>query len=152
MKDFLKITLAVIVGCLILGIVKSLLLFGFLGTVSLFGSQEPAMPSSAILRIDLSTVQIAEQTEETNILTAISGSQTHTIGILDAVRAIDAAAADPAIKYIYLKPDMVTGGMAEIEELRKALSAGCGALHRRKSRPYAAGYICLSRAADASRR
>lgn len=122
MKDFLKITLAVIVGCLILGIVKSLLLFGFLGTVSLFGSQEPAMPSSAILRIDLSTVQIAEQTEETNILTAISGSQTHTIGILDAVRAIDAAAADPAIKYIYLKPDMVTGGMAEIEELRKALS------------------------------
>ena len=121
MKDFLKITLAVIVGCLILGIVKLFVFFGVIGSLSLFGKSEPVMPGSAILRIDLSEVQLAEQTQDMSLMAGISGSQMKVIGILDAVRAIENAAADPAVKYIYLKPDMVYGGMAQIEELRQAL-------------------------------
>ena len=121
MKDFLKITLAVIVGCLILGIVKLFVFFGVIGSLSLLGKSEPVMPGSAILRIDLSEVQLAEQTQDMSLMAGISGSQMKVIGILDAVRAIENAAADPAVKYIYLKPDMVYGGMAEIEELRQAL-------------------------------
>ncbi len=121
MKDFLKITLAVIVGCLILGIVKLFVFFGVIESLSLLGKSEPVMPGSAILRIDLSEVQLAEQTQDMSLMAGISGSQMKVIGILDAVRAIENAAADPAVKYIYLKPDMVYGGMAEIEELRQAL-------------------------------
>ena len=121
MKDFLKITLAVIVGCLILGIVKLFVFFGVIGSLSLLGKSEPVMPGSAILRIDLSEVQLAEQTQDMSLMAGISGSQMKMIGILDAVRAIENAAADPAVKYIYLKPDMVYGGMAQIEELRQAL-------------------------------
>lgn len=121
MKDFLKITLAVIVGCLILGIVKLFVFFGVIGSLSLLGKSEPVMPGSAILRIDLSEVQFAEQTQDMSLMAGISGSQMKVIGILDAVRAIENAAADPAVKYIYLKPDMVYGGMAQIEELRQAL-------------------------------
>ena len=121
MKDFLKITLAVIVGCLILGIVKLFVFFGVIGSLSLLGKSEPVMPGSAILRIDLSEVQLAEQTQDMSLMAGISGSQMKVIGILDAVRAIESAAADPAVKYIYLKPDMVYGGMAQIEELRQAL-------------------------------
>lgn len=121
MKDFLKITLAVIVGCLILGIVKLFVFFGVIGSLSLLGKSEPVMPGSAILRIDLSEVQLAEQTQDMSLMAGISGSQMKVIGILDAVRAIENAAADPAVKYIYLKPDMVYGGMAQIEELRQAL-------------------------------
>lgn len=121
MKDFLKITLAVIVGCLILGIVKLFVFFGVIGSLSLLGKSEPVMPGSAILRIDLSEVQLAEQTQDMSLVAGISGSQMKVIGILDAVRAIENAAADPAVKYIYLKPDMVYGGMAQIEELRQAL-------------------------------
>ena len=86
------------------------------------GQQQPVMPRSAVLRIDLSTVSLGEQTREIDPLSAIQGNTAAYIGILDAIRAIEAAAADPAIQYIYLKPDMVTGGMAEIEELRKALT------------------------------
>ena len=121
MKDFLKMTLAVVIGCLIIGIVKIFIMFGFVGSLSLLGKQQPVMPASAILRIDMSTVQLAEQTSDLGVLSSISGKQTGTIGILDAIRAIETAAADPAIKYIYLKPDMATGGMAQIEELRQAL-------------------------------
>ena len=121
MKDFLKMTLAVVIGCLIIGIVKIFIMFGFVGSLSLLGKQQPVMPASAILRIDMSTVQLAEQTTDIGVLSSISGKQTGTIGILDAIRAIETAAADPAIKYIYLKPDMATGGMAQIEELRQAL-------------------------------
>ena len=121
MKDFLKITLAVIVGCLILGIVKLFVFFGIIGSLSLLGNSEPVMPGSAILRIDLSEVQLAEQTQDMSLLSGISGSHANVIGILDAVRAIENAASDPAVKYIYLKPDMAYGGMAEIEELRQAL-------------------------------
>ena len=121
MKDFLKITLAVIVGCLILGIVKLFVFFGIIGSLSLLGNSEPVMPGSAILRIDLSEVQLAEQTQDMSLLSGISGSHTNVIGILDAVRAIENAASDPAVKYIYMKPDMAYGGMAEMEELRQAL-------------------------------
>ena len=87
----------------------------------MLGKSEPVMPGSAILRIDLSEVQLAEQTQDMSLMAGISGLQMKVIGILDAVRAIENAAADPAVKYIYLKPDMVYGGMAQIEELRQAL-------------------------------
>lgn len=122
MKQFFKIILAVILGCLIAGTIMMFMFFGFVGSLASLADTQPVMPNSAILKIDLSTVQIGEQSKELDIVSAISGGrQNQVIGILDAVRAIDAAAADPAIKYIYLKPDMVTGGMAEIEELRQAL-------------------------------
>lgn len=97
------------------------IMFGVIGAVASLGKSQPVMPASAVLRIDLSTVQIAEQTREMDIISNVSGNHTQVLGILDAVRAIEAAASDPAIRYIYLKPDMAAGGMAEIEELRQAL-------------------------------
>ncbi len=121
MKDFLKITLAVITGCLILGIAKLFIFFGVVGSLTLLGKSGPAMPGSAILKIDMSEVQLAEQSIGANPISGLYGSQIRTIGILDAVRAIETAAGDPAVKYIYMKPDMAYGGMAQIEELRQAL-------------------------------
>ena len=49
------------------------------------------------------------------------GTQPTSIGMWNAVKAIKSAAADPGIKFIYLRPDGVSGGIAEIEEFRKAL-------------------------------
>lgn len=121
MKDFLKTTLAVITGCLITGMVTTLIFFGIVGAIASIGSSRPVMPSSAVLRIDMSAIQLGEQTKDMDMISNISGRQSNVIGILDAVRAIEAAAADPAVRFIYLKPDMTFGGMAEIEELRQAL-------------------------------
>ena len=122
MKDFLKMTGAAIVGFLIVSVISWIFIFAIIGSLASLGQQQPVMPRSAVLRIDLSTVSLGEQTREIDPLSAIQGNTAACIGILDAIRAIEAAAADPAIQYIYLKPDMVTGGMAEIEELRKALT------------------------------
>jgi protease-4 len=44
-----------------------------------------------------------------------------SLGIYNAINAINAAAADPAVKFIYMKPDGLSGGTAQIEEFRKAL-------------------------------
>ena len=43
------------------------------------------------------------------------------LGIYSAINAVNAAAVDPAVKFIYMKPDGVSGGTAQIEEFRKAL-------------------------------
>ncbi len=122
MKQFLKTAAAVIAGCLIAGGIMIFIFFGIIGSLASLGKSQPAIPHSAVLRIDLSTVQLGEQTREADLITAVSGNQMQVLGILDAVRAVNTAASDPAIRYIYLKPDMAAGGMAEIEELRQAIS------------------------------
>ena len=121
MKDFLKMTAAAIVGFLVVNVISFLFAFALFGSLAALGQKQPVMPRSAVLKIDLSTIRLGEQTTETAPLDAIQGSTSSVIGILDAIRAIEAAAADPAVQYIYMKPDMASGGMAEIEELRKAL-------------------------------
>jgi protease-4 len=81
------------------------------------------MPESAVLTIDMSTIMLDEQTKEMDPMDALQGGNMNiqTLGIYSAIRAINSAAVDPAVKFIYLKPDAATGGTARIEELRSAL-------------------------------
>jgi len=123
MKNFIKMTLATLTGLLLFGVVTTFILGGIIGAVATLGKQQPVMPSSAVLTMDMSTVLLMEQTQEMDPLTAIQGNglEISSLGIYSAIRAINIAAADPAIRFIYLKPDGVMGGMAQIEELRTAL-------------------------------
>lgn len=123
MKNFIKMTLATLTGLLLFGVVSTFILGGIIGAVATLGKQQPVMPSSAVLTMDMSTVLLMEQTQEMDPLTAIQGNglEISSLGIYSAIRAINIAAADPAIRFIYLKPDGVMGGMAQIEELRTAL-------------------------------
>ena len=93
------------------------------GAVATLGKQQPVMPSEAVLTLDMSTVLLAEQTKEADPLSALQGNgmEVSTLGIYSAIHAVNAAALDPAVKFIYMKPDAVMGGMAHIEELRTAL-------------------------------
>lgn len=122
MKEFLKMTLAAMTGFLIVGAVFFFFTFALIGSLAALGSSQPIMPGSAVLTIDLSKTAISEQTTEADPISQIQGNNISVIGILDAIRAIDAAASDPAVKYIFMKPDMASGGIAEIEELRNALN------------------------------
>lgn len=123
MKNFIKMTLATIVGLLLFSIVAVFLLAGIFGAVAALGEKQPVMPEKAVLKIDMSTMMLSEQTKEADPFASLQGSgQTVTpIGIYSAIKAVNAAAADPAVKFIYLKPDGVNGGTAQIEEFRKAL-------------------------------
>ena len=122
MKDFLKMTLAVLAGLFIAGILGFMLFFGFIGTLASLGSSTPAMPRSGVLFMDMSRISIAEQTQETDPMAMIQGQDISIIGLWDAVKAIEKAASDPAVQCIYLKADgLSAGGIAPVEEVRQAL-------------------------------
>ena len=122
MKDFLKMTLAVLAGLFIAGILGFMLFFGFIGTLASLGSSTPAMPRSGVLFMDMSRISIAEQTQETDPMAMIQGQDISIIGLWDAVKAIEKAASDPAVQCIYLKAyGLSAGGIAPVEELRQAL-------------------------------
>ncbi len=117
-------TLAVLAGLFIAGILGFMLFFGFIGTLASLGGSTPAMPRSGVLIMDMSRISIAEQTQETDPMAMIQGQDISIIGLWDAVRAIEKAASDPAVQCIYLKADgLSAGGIAPVEELRQALGA-----------------------------
>lgn len=115
MKNFLKTLLAVLVGLLI----SNLLVFWIVSAfVSAAGKQTPPVAREGVLKVDLSKIVLAEQSTET--FNFNSDSRT-TVGLLKAVAAVEAAALDPGVKCIYLKPDGASMGLGTIVEFREAL-------------------------------
>ena len=124
MKDFVKMVLAVLCGLFIIGILGFFLFFGAIGSMAVAGSGTPSVPKNAVLKIDMSEITLSEQSsEEMSIpsVQSLQGGQTATLGIWDAVQAINAAAEDNNIQYIYLLPEGVAAGMGHIYEFRTAL-------------------------------
>ena len=115
MKKFLKMMLAVICGILVLWILG----FTLISIIASAGSNQKAVPAVGILKIDLSKALIDEQANE--VLT-FGSNQGTPMGIYQAMKAIEAAAEDPGVKAIYLKPDGAVIGLAQRQELRSALA------------------------------
>lgn len=115
-------TLATITGLFLFGFVAIFLFAGMIGAIAAAGDTTPVMPKEAVLEIDFTGMSLAEQTTEADPLAMLQGGEQVTpVGIYSAINAINAAAQDPAIRYIYMKPDGVAGGTAQIEEFRTAL-------------------------------
>ena len=115
-------TLATITGLFLFGFVAIFLFAGMIGAIAAAGDTTPVMPKEAVLKIDFTGMSLAEQTTEADPLAMLQGGEQVTpVGIYSAINAINAAAQDPAIRYIYMKPDGVAGGTAQIEEFRTAL-------------------------------
>lgn len=121
MKDFLKMTLAVICGLVVTTVILCIIGFGTLGALLAAGSSTPVLPKEGVLTLDMSKIVLAEQSTGTDPFSAIAGGSTTTIGIWDAVQAVNRAASDPAVQYIYLRTDNSASGLSGIEELRAAL-------------------------------
>ena len=122
MKEYIKMTLATLTGLLLFGFVSIFLAIATIGGIAALGESTPVVPEEAVLTIDFSAMTLAEQTTEADPLAALQNSQVVSpIGIYSAIQAINTAAQDPAVKYIYMKPDAATGGTAQIEEFRTAL-------------------------------
>jgi protease-4 len=125
MKDFVKMMLAVICAFIVMQVVGFILLFIMIGTVSL-GSSKNVLPREGVLDIDMSQFTLGEQTLDDSFSPSVSllglSAGGPTVGLWDAVQAIEAAAADPGIKYILLRADAASGGVSSLEELRAALA------------------------------
>ena len=144
--------LAVICGLIVLRILAFfLLLIMFAGAVA--GGSGTPLPKEGVLDVNLSQFTISEQTQENPVPSfSLAGMQMPLaqIGLLDAINGIEAAAADPGVKYILLRAEGATMGMSDAEEFRRALSE-----FRRSGKPVIAwlespanGSYYLSTAAD----
>lgn len=123
MKDFVKTMLAVICAFIVMQIISFIFLMIMLGSAIASGSGA-SIPKEGVLDIKMSDFVIAEQTEENPIPNfSASGMSVPDaqIGLYDAIRAIDAAAADPGVKYILLRSEGASMGLAHAEEFRAAL-------------------------------
>lgn len=122
MKTFWKIVFGSLLGCLLAMLVAMFLLIG-MGSAASAGKGTPTVPkSNAVLRIDKSTVICERAVEDMSPMAMMNRSNGSKLTILDAVRAIDAAADDPAVKLIYMNTDGMSISLSNAEELRAALT------------------------------
>ncbi len=154
MSDFIKTVLAVVVGIIITSILCMLLTFSFIGALASSTSSDPVLPRSGVLDLNMKRIALGEQSAPSNPADVFasmgSGNKTAPVGILDAVTAINAAAEDPAVEYIYLRTDGMMAELSLVEELRSALekfrSSGKAVVAYTEA-PTTAGYY-LSSVAD----
>lgn len=122
MKNFVKWTLAVICGIFIFNIIIFIISIGMIGSLAAAGSSQPVLPKSGVLYLDMSKITIAEQSKEDDVFASLQGESRTTIGLLDAVQALNTASLDPAVQYLYLRPQDASIGMSQMEEFRAALA------------------------------
>ena len=126
MKEFVKMMLAVICAFIVMQIVGFILLFVMIGSMAALGGGKTVLPREGVLDMDMSQFALGEQTQDDSFSPSFSllgmSSGGTTIGLWDAIQALEAAAADPGIKYVLLRPDAASGDVASLEELRAALA------------------------------
>lgn len=101
-----------------------MLFSGFISALS-SGDSKPVLPKSAVLDLNMSELTITERSGEPSLMESLQGFQSgsrSTMGIWKAVQTINAAAEDPSVKFIFLRPDDFDADIANLQELRKALS------------------------------
>ena len=123
MKEFFKMTLATVAGLFVFGLAALFIMIAMVGALATLGESTPVMPEKGVLALDMSTITLAEQDQEADPFASLTGGDqaTASIGIYNAIQAVNAAAEDPAVAFIYMKPDGVVSGLAGIEEFRTAL-------------------------------
>ena len=126
MKSFLKTLFATFLGAIIAFGVCTFLFFAIIGSIATLNSSDSVktVPQSAILKIDFNQ-PIAEREIDDPFANLQSFSFEPTkssISLLKSLQAIDKASTDPAIKFIYLNLNNLAIDVAQLEELRDALS------------------------------
>ena len=126
MKPFGKVVLGGCLGTLLAFILVNLIFFGVIGAaISSIGKEsQPTIPRNAILKVDFSQ-PIAEQGGEKFNFNPLAGSASmaSSLSLLNAIRALEVAATDPQVKFVYLKTDGLEMDIAQAEEFRNALLA-----------------------------
>ncbi|MDP4276264.1 MAG: signal peptide peptidase SppA [Bacteroidota bacterium] len=124
MKQFLKITLATVVGLLFTGLLCFIILFS-IASASLSSDKQYDLKESSVLKLTLDGT-ISEQSVENpfnlNIPGAPVSTKTDHQGLDDILAAIRKAKTEDKIKGIYLEAGNLNAGFATVEEIRDALA------------------------------
>ena len=129
MKAFFKTLLASTLGCILASILSIIFFFSIIGSLLTFETAKPTA-SSGVLRIDMSTFAVSESVKSTDIQSFLQGPAVPSKSLIDITGAIRKAAEDPGIHSLFLKSDGLSAGIAQVEELRQAIS-----LFRKSGKP-----------------
>ncbi|MBV5282767.1 MAG: signal peptide peptidase SppA [Paludibacter sp.] len=124
MKQFLKFTLATIVGIIITTLLGILILFGIVGAVA--GSKESVTelkPNSVYeIKLEGNLIDRSEDDPFSAALAEAMGTTSEkTMGLDDLLSNIEKAKNDANIVGIYLNGGSLSGGFASFKEIRNAL-------------------------------
>lgn len=124
MKQFLKFTLATIVGVFITSLLTFFLFFAIIGAIASSGDTTTTLKPNSVYQIDLKGT-LVDRSEEDPFSSAIAdamGQPAETnIGLDDILKNIEKAKTNENIVGIYLNGGSLSGGIASIREIRNAL-------------------------------
>jgi protease-4 len=124
MKQFLKFTLATIVGVIITSILFMLIFFAVIGVVAGASDSATVLKPNSVYELNLEGTLIDRSKDDpfTGVLNQALGKPTeNSIGLDDVLSNISKAKKDENIVGIYLKGGSLSGGIASIKEIRNAL-------------------------------
>lgn len=124
MKQFLKYTLATILGVFIVWLLCLLIFFGIVGAIASSGDTVTVLKPNSIYELNLDGT-LVDRSEDDPFSAAFAEAMGQavqaTIGLDDVLANIEKAKNDDNITGIYLKGGMLNGGFASIKEIRDAL-------------------------------
>ena len=124
MKQFLKYTLATIVGLFIASLLFLLVVFGIIGAVASSADTETVLKPNSVYELDLKG-SLIDRSEDDPFSAAFADAmgqpEEATLGLDDVLANISKAKNDENIVGIYLKGGSLAGGIASIKEIRNAL-------------------------------
>ena len=121
MKDFIKHTLATVVGIFLFGIISCILmLMSIVGMVA-SSSQTTTIDDNSVLVIKLKGEIVDHSVDDGNPLTTLLGEEVSTQGLDNLVEAIKRAKQNDEIKGIYIEAGQISADAATVTALRDAL-------------------------------
>ena len=122
MRDFLKYTLATIVGIILSSFLIFILSIIIFSAIISMSEQPVQVKDNSVLIIRLQN-KVVERTNKSPLsnLDMPGLGRSKQIGLNDILASIENAKTDDKIKGIYLNPSIVNAGLASVEEIRNAL-------------------------------
>src|SRR5665647_399802 len=124
MKQFLKFTLATIVGIIIASLLWILIMFGIVGAIAGSSETTTVLKPNSVYEIDLEGTLVDRSQDDpfsAAFAEAMGQSVQKSIGLDDVLANIEKAKNDDNIVGIYLKGGSLNGGFASLKEIRNAL-------------------------------
>lgn len=123
MWQFVKYSLATVVGLFLFAIVSLLLLAGVGAAI---GSSDEVydLKDNSVLKLDLNRPIVENATTEDNPFAALTDlyfAPPENVGLIQVLSALERAKVDPKIKGIYLDASFPIAGYAQLSEIREAI-------------------------------
>lgn len=124
MKQFLKFTLATVVGIILVSVLSIFIMFGIIGAIAVSGDKPTQLQPQSVYELELKG-QLIDRSEDDPFSAALTEAfgrpETNVIGLDDVLSNISKAKNDANVVGIYLKGGILSGGFASMKEIRDAL-------------------------------